>query len=286
MSEGNRLENLYHKGQELVWDGHDLLNSLLDKHGTPNIPVEKAAALHRIFSVIYWGELAAWNISSALVLKLEDTDARLAATSQAHDEARHFYVMERYLETIGSRPSSIDSYSKRFLDSVLKADNAAKMLLGMQLMVEPLALALFKLIRESNIEPVLSELLLMYERDEARHVALGTLYLPRVLKKMSVVQKTDLLAWQFKEYMRQFSMLKARSGDFLSLGISPKTVFDLARKKQIKAMEIMSEEMGRQYPLMGAMIRVIDFRGELEFSDDVDNTNVEKVKSALIALTK
>lgn len=281
----NRLGNLYHKGQDLIWDGNKLFDKLLEEHGGIDIPADKARALHNIFSTIYWGELAAWKISAALALQIDDDGARLAATSQAHDEARHFYTMERYLKTIGEQPKQIDTYSANFLKSVLSAGNVAKMLLGMQLMVEPLALTLFKLVREKQIEPVLSDLLLMYERDEARHVALGTLYLPHVLARMSFLEKADLLLWQFKEYMRQFNMLKARSADFIALGIKPRTVFDIARDKQLKAMELMSVEMGKRYPLMDTMIRVINFRGEWDFPVE-ETDSLTKWKLALLALSR
>ena len=71
-------------------------------------------------------------------------EARMAATSQAHDEARHYYVMKDYLQLLGHVPESIDKHADEFLESILRADTTAKMLLGMQLMVEPMALTLLR----------------------------------------------------------------------------------------------------------------------------------------------
>lgn len=280
MTYDHRIEKIYHKGQEHIWNGSQYLNDLCVKHGKQDIPEIHRYALQNIFSVIYWGELAAWKISAALALCLDDRGARMAATSQAHDEARHFYTMEDYLKWLDCPPHSIDPYSNGFLESVLHANNPAKMLLGMQLMVEPLALTLFKLVRERKVEPVLCDLLLMYERDEARHVALGTLYLPTVLNKMNMFEVADLLVWQFREYMRQFSMLEARSSDFRALGIEPRVVFEVAKEKQIKAMEILSQELGRRYPFMNTMIRVIDFRGELSFPTERSATKIQRLVNA------
>ena len=48
--------------------------------------------------MLMWGELAAWRISAQLADRLEPLEMKMAATSQAHDEARHFYVMHDYLE--------------------------------------------------------------------------------------------------------------------------------------------------------------------------------------------
>ena len=97
----------------------------------------------------------------------------MAATSQTHDEARHFYVMHDYLELLGYEPMELPAGPRRVIESILHADSLAKKLLGMQLMVEPIALTLFQIVRENNLEPVLCELLPYYERDEARHVAQG-----------------------------------------------------------------------------------------------------------------
>lgn len=279
MNNDARLEQLYHKGQDLIWDGKKYLQDLLDKNSDRNISDVKVTALRNILAVIYWGELAAWKISAALALRLDHHEARMAATSQAHDEARHFYVMGDYLESLGEVPQSLDKHAQGFLDSVLRADSTAKMLLGMQLMVEPLALTLFKMVREKEIDPVLSDLLLMYERDEARHVALGTLYLPEVLNVMTLAQKAELILWQFREYMRQFSMLRSLSDDFIALDIEPRTVFVASRKKQANAMSLLSEEMGEQYPFMGIMLRLIDLRAEIQFPEE-DEVLYERLKKA------
>ena len=266
----NKVEQLYHKGQRNIWDGKDYLKSCLEKNNGIELLPEKQKALGNIFSTILWGELAAWKISSILAATLEDDSARMAATSQAHDEARHFYVMRDYLQLLGidaSTAKGMKKHSEDFLQSIVEADSMPKMLLGMQLMVEPMALTLFKVVREKNIEPVLSDLLLMYEKDEARHVALGTLYLPRMISEMGPLAKADLLVWQFFRYMKQFEMLKELKEDFRALDVSPREVFLLARKKQAKTMELLSEEMGERYPLMDTMLKFIDFRNEIDFPE-------------------
>src|SRR5262245_8588243 len=91
-----KVERLYHVGQKQAWDGKVLLPELIKKHGGIDIPPEKRKAIAEIFSVILWGELAAWSISADLALQLDDTEAKMAATSQCHDEARHFYTMRDY----------------------------------------------------------------------------------------------------------------------------------------------------------------------------------------------
>ena len=281
------LSELYHKGQKNIWDGKDYLQECLDKHGEIKLNTSPAelAAIQNIFGIILWGELAAWKISSALAVHLDDNEARMAATSQAHDEARHFYVMHDYLSLIGEVPEDANEDAMEFLETISNANNLPKMLLGMQMMVEPMALTLFKIVREKNIEPVLSDLLVMYEKDEARHVALGTIYLPKLLEEMSVIQKADLLIWQFLGYMKQFEMLRSLKGDFITLGIDPRKAYEAGRKKQVKAMETLSEGLGRDYPFMDEMLRFIDARAEIDFPKQPAKL-LERVKNAFEAAVK
>ena len=64
--------------------------------------------------------------------------------------------------------------------------------------VEPIALTLFQMVRESEIEPVLCELLRYYEIDEARHVALGIHYLPTMYRQQTMGEMVDMWRWQLK----------------------------------------------------------------------------------------
>ena len=156
------LETLYHKGQSNIWDGKETLSSLVKEYGKTDLSKEQIKSIENIFSVIFWGEYAAWNISSELALRLDSFEAKMAATSQAHDEARHFYVMRDYLDHIGVEPKPLPRHAARTLNFVLDTDNLAKKLLGMQLMVEPIAITIFKLVIKSNIDPVLCNLLKLY----------------------------------------------------------------------------------------------------------------------------
>src|SRR5215470_12704082 len=79
----HKLATLYHRGQELAWDGRAVLAELVAKHGGVAIADGKKAALARIFGVIMWGELAAWKISLQLGDAIVPLEPKMAATSQA-----------------------------------------------------------------------------------------------------------------------------------------------------------------------------------------------------------
>lgn len=128
----------------MAWNGKEVLDMLVAKHGKPTMDAETGAALQRLFAIILWGELAAWRISAQLADRLAPMEAKMAATSQVHNEARHFYVMYDYLSMLGDVPKTLDYAPRKRLKMILRTDNLAYKLLGMQLMVETLALTIFQ----------------------------------------------------------------------------------------------------------------------------------------------
>src|SRR5688572_20953736 len=152
----HKLENIYHRGQDMAWSGREVLAELIAKHGAIEIDPQKRAALGRLFAIIMWGELAAWKISAQLADQLVPLEAKLAASSQVHDEARHFYVMHDYLQALGHDPPPLDRWSRRVVELTLRTKDITKKLLGMQLTIETIALTIFQHVRELEVEPVLA----------------------------------------------------------------------------------------------------------------------------------
>ncbi len=239
-----RCENIYHKGQDLAWDGKDILESLLKEHGGINLEPEKKKALQRIFAIIMWGELAAWKISAQLADGLVPLEAKMAATSQAFDEARHFYVMHDYLKELGYVPDRMDRAPQALLDLVLDTPNLAYKLLGMQLMIEGMALTIFQTVRELKPEPVIAELMKYYERDEARHVGLGMQYVPEMIKDMTPAEVSRMMMFQVQIMFWAMAETKVLEKDFRVLGIDPRKVIELGRGKQMMAMRQAFEVLG------------------------------------------
>lgn len=260
-----KLERLYHQAQERVWIGSELLDELVQRHGAPHLPPRKAEAMRRVLAVILWGELAAWKVSAILAGRLEPLGAKMAATAQVHDEARHFYVMHDYLAHLGEVPKNLGKKTQLFLERVLQADHDAKLLLGMQLVVEPMAQTLFHMLRDTKPEPVLADLLPYYERDEARHVALGVLYLPVVLRGMSLVEKAELARWQLSLYLLQLDVLHELSGALSELGIDVREALRQGRRRQVTATRLVGDELGKPLVVTEGFLRIIDFKSELTF---------------------
>jgi hypothetical protein len=190
-------------------------------------------------------------------------EAKMAATSQAHDEARHFYTMYDYLEQLDYLPSRLDPGPQALLDLVLETDDVVHKLLGMQLMIETIALAIFQEVRERKVEPVLAELLTYYERDEARHVGLGMQHLPHLVAGMGKGRAAALMIFQTR--LIAFALWEnwVLREDFAVLGIDPRRIVDRARAKQFVAVRdayrVLGFDMERTQPLaVGAVNAVIE----------------------------
>src|SRR5207237_6925056 len=115
--------------------------------------------------------------TAQLVDSVQDLDSKLYAASQVVDEARHVDVYNRYVHSKIGFSYPCNPHLKTLLDMILKDSRWDMKFLGMQIMVEGLALAAFAMIRTNTPEPLLRELTAYVMADEARHVAFGILSL-------------------------------------------------------------------------------------------------------------
>ncbi len=281
----NKCQNIYHKGQDLAWDGRAVLKELIAEHGPIRIDDDKREALKRIFSIIMWGELAAWKISAQLADRLVPLEAKMAATSQAFDEARHFYVMHDYLRELGYTPDRLERAPQALLDLVLDTDNLAYKLLGMQLMIETIALTIFQTVRELRVEPVLAELMKYFERDEARHVGLGMQYLPNLMRGMNRRQIGALLTFQAKLLAYALWENKLLERDFAVLGIDPRRTIDRARQKQVVALAEAFDALGMPFDEQrNVAVSSLMAAVELLFPTETTRPTRARLRAALVAL--
>jgi len=123
------------------------------------------------------GEQGALLAAAQLVDSVHDLDSKLYGATQVVDEARHVDVYNRYLHEKVGFAYPINPHLKTLLDMILKDSRWDMKFLGMQIMVEGLALAAFGMIRMNTPDPLLRELTAYVMGDEARHVAYGVLSL-------------------------------------------------------------------------------------------------------------
>lgn len=112
-------------------------------------------------------------------------DAKLYASTQVVDEARHVEVFAKYLDTKMGGYYPINAHLEALLNDIIRDNRWDMTYLGMQVMVEGLALAAFGFMHMLVEEPLLKNLLRYVMSDEARHVAFGVLSLKEAYEGMS-----------------------------------------------------------------------------------------------------
>jgi len=123
------------------------------------------------------GEQGALLCTAKIVETVPWIDAKYYAATQVMDEARHVEVFARYLDDKLTGHYPVNAHLKMLLDDIINDSRWDMTYLGMQIMVEGLALAAFGFIHMMTTEPLLKQMLRYVMSDEARHVAFGVLSL-------------------------------------------------------------------------------------------------------------
>jgi len=150
----------------------------------------RRAASFRLSNFLH-GEQGALMVAAQLVNAVPHTDAKFYAATQTMDEARHVEVFAKYIKKLDEvRP--IAPALRNILDATLQTENWMKKLVGMQIVVEGLALYSFREMRNLTEEPLLKDLLTYVARDESRHHAYGVQYIERCVPCLSDAEREEL----------------------------------------------------------------------------------------------
>jgi hypothetical protein len=148
------------------------------------------------------GEQGALLCTAQIVETVPWIDAKYYAATQVMDEARHVEVFARYLDTKLSGHYPINAHLRMLLDDIITDGRWDMTYLGMQIMVEGLALAAFGFIHQLTTEPLLKKLLRYVMSDEARHVAFGVLSLQEYYQQLSGAEIRERQEFAFEAATR------------------------------------------------------------------------------------
>lgn len=165
-----------------VWDKLD------QKREIPNL---RRHATSYMLSNFLHGEQGALIAASQLIAAAPCTDAKLYAATQAVDEARHVEAYDRYLREKVELVYPVSPHLKTLLDEILTERRWDMKYVGMQILVEGLALAAFGLISQTSSEPLIRKIVELIVQDEARHVAFGVLSLKGIYADMTASELAD-----------------------------------------------------------------------------------------------
>jgi hypothetical protein len=205
-----KLLNLYDKGKRMQWDSKERIDWScdLDPENPEQLPDEtlpifgsdvwnrmtekEKATVRRHFqawqlSQFMHGEQGALICTAKIVQQVPSMDAKFYASTQVMDEARHVESYSRLLHEKFELAYPINPHLKKLLDDVLSDSRWDVTYLGMQVLIEGVALAAFGLIRDQSKNQLAASVNAYVMQDEARHVAFGRLalrdYYPQLTQK-------------------------------------------------------------------------------------------------------
>jgi hypothetical protein len=209
-----KMANLYQKGKDRQWDSTkriDWTRSINPDNplGVPDefIPIHGSRVWDRLtaqeratvrrhfaswqFSQFLHGEQGALICTAKIVQTVPDIDAKYYAGTQVMDEARHVESYSRYLREKLELAYPINPSLGVLLDQVIRDARWDLTYLGMQVIIEGLALAAFASIRDNATEPTAREINAYVMQDEARHVAFGRLALRDYYPQLTDAERAE-----------------------------------------------------------------------------------------------
>ena len=250
-----QLRKLYEKAKTGQWDGST------DLDWSTNVDIEATIAADQLLigngidpslyahtPLATWGdkewlefgiESRRWTLSQFLhgeqgalvcTAKIVETvpwyDAKLYASTQVVDEARHVEVFARYLDEKMGGMYPVNAHLKKLLDDIIEDNRWDMTYLGMQIMIEGLALAAFGYLHELTGEPLLKKLLRYVMSDEARHVAFGVLSLKEAYEDMTDAEIKDRQEFAFEASIRMRDRFLQQEV-WEHMGVNPREVIPL-----------------------------------------------------------
>jgi hypothetical protein len=137
------------------------------------------------------GEQGAMMVAAKITETVPWIDAKYYAATQTMDEARHTEVFAKYLHTKLGEPYPMSPFLEEQIDALISDSRWDIAYLGMQIVIESLALAAFGSMLRATEEPLLKKLLRYIMSDEARHVAFGIISLAEYYRELTEVELKD-----------------------------------------------------------------------------------------------
>jgi hypothetical protein len=147
------------------------------------------------FSSILHGEQGALNLSASLCHVLKDQGAQEYAANQTREEARHVTAFAKYVKARWGRPVECGAALKSLLIEIIEAPEVYKKIIGMQMLVEGLAMGAFANGYRHNRDPLARRLFQLVMTDEAFHHKFGKIWADRTIPKLSEAERNVVEDW-------------------------------------------------------------------------------------------
>jgi hypothetical protein len=199
------------------------LNCAATAHLDERTKIRLANQIQRwTMSNILHGEQGALSLSASLCDILLDPGAQEYAANQAREEARHVAAFSRYVAVRWGTPYPVGPVLGEFLDDIVKSPIVYKKLIGMQMLLEGLAMGAFAGIHAHTSDPLLKRLVQLVMTDEAFHHKFGKIWAERTIPKLSREEHERVEDWAaqvFEMLLFNLSSLAQRAYVYEAFGL-------------------------------------------------------------------
>jgi hypothetical protein len=203
--------------------GFDIAGTPLETWGDKEFIAFGVESQNWTLSQFLHGEQGALICTAKIVESVPWIDAKYYASTQVMDEARHVEVFAKYLDEKLSGHYPVNAHLRMLLDDIIADSRWDMTYLGMQIMIEGLALAAFGFMHSMTPDPLLKQLLRYVMADEARHVAFGVLSLQEYYQDLSTAELRERQEFAFEAAVRMRDrFLQQEVWD--RMGVDPKTI--------------------------------------------------------------
>lgn len=146
-------------------------------------------------SSILHGEQGALALSASLCHILKDPGAQEYAANQAREEARHVTAFSAYIASRWGTPLPPGQALADLLQELVSAKEVYKKIVGMQMLVEGLAMGVFAAVHVGSADPVLVRLTQLVMTDEAFHHKFGKIWADRTIAELNEQEQESIEVW-------------------------------------------------------------------------------------------
>ena len=190
----------------------------------------------RTFSSILHGEQGALNLSASLCHVLKDQGAQEYAANQTREEARHVTAFAKYIKARWGRPVECGPTLKALLIDIIGSPEVYKKIIGMQMLVEGLAMGAFATVFNKTNDPLAKKLMQLVMTDEAFHHKFGKIWADRTIPKMTEDERNMVEDWAahcFQSLLFNMGSPNQMADVYRDFGLDP----DRVREEMVKLIQ-------------------------------------------------
>ena len=210
------------------------------------------------FSSILHGEQGALNLSASLCHVLLDQGAQEYAANQTREEARHVTAFAKYIKARWGRPIQCSKVLQDLLVDIIASPEVYKKIIGMQMLVEGLAMGAFATFYQKLNDPLGRQLMQLVMTDEAFHHKFGKIWADRTIPKLSEAEHAIVEDWAahcFQILLFNLVSPSEQTALYEEFGLDPAKV--LEEIQAIATDEVRREDMKESTNIFRVLIKTL-----------------------------